>query len=91
MSVTGSPSDCNFSCVDMFFLHSLQALLHSMHKYFLRLLVDEERKPPPGESKVSPRSILQIDFPETNFIAVTAYQNEEVSEACAGLLTACAK
>lgn len=56
----------------------LQVLLHSMHKYFLRLLVDEERKPPPGESKLPPRPIIQVDFPETNFIAVTAYQNEEV-------------
>ena len=55
-----------------------QALLHSMHKYFLRLVIEEERKCPPGEPKQEPRPILSVEFPETTFIAVTAYQNEEV-------------
>ena len=58
--------------------YSLQALLHSMHKYFIRLVIDEERKSPPGEPKPVPRPILTMEFPETTFIAVTAYQNEEV-------------
>ena len=58
----------------------LQALLHSMHKYFLRLIVEEERKTPPGEEKLPARVVLQMDFPETTFIAVTAYQNEEVTQ-----------
>lgn len=57
-----------------------QALLHSMHKYFLRLIVEEERKTPPGEEKLPARVVLQMDFPETTFIAVTAYQNEEVTQ-----------
>lgn len=49
-----------------------------MHKYFLRLLVDEEKKAPPGEPKLPAKNILTQDFIETSFIAVTAYQNEEV-------------
>ena len=60
--------------------HFLQALLHSMHKYFLRLVIEEERKTPPGEDKLPAKTVLQMDFPETTFIAVTAYQNEEVTQ-----------
>lgn len=59
---------------------TLQALLHSMHKYFLRLVVEEERKSPPREEKLPAKTVLQMDFPETTFIAVTAYQNEEVTQ-----------
>ena len=51
------------------------ALLHSMHKYFIHLVIDEERKSPPGEPEPVPRPILTMELPET---AVTAYQNEEV-------------
>ena len=51
-----------------------------MHKYYLRLIVDEERKAPPGEEKQPPRNVLSLDFHETTFIAVTAYQNEEVGK-----------
>lgn len=59
----------------------MQALLHSMHKYFLRLLIEEEkRNPAGGEPKAQPRPILTMEFPETEFIAVTAYQNEEVRD-----------
>lgn len=54
-----------------------QALLYSMHKYFLRLIVEEERK---GEGKSSAKIALQADFRETTFVAVTAYQNEEVTQ-----------
>lgn len=77
-----------------------------MHKYFLRLYIEEEKKVPSqsasgekgekgdkerggGEEKSRPthqqtiaRPILSIEFPETTFIAVTAYQNEEVSLLC---------
>ena len=49
-----------------------------MHKYFLRLVIEEERKTALGEPKQPSRPILSIEFPETTFIAVTAYQNEEV-------------
>lgn len=51
-----------------------------MHKYFLRLIVEEERKSLPGEEKPSPRIVLRANFPETTFVAVTAYQNEEVTQ-----------
>lgn len=60
----------------------MQILLHSMHKYFLRLVVEEEHRPAPGERKGPPKTILSTDFPETTFIAVTAYQNEEVGFSC---------
>ena len=56
-----------------------QALLHSMHKYYLRLLVEEERRVVAGEERQPARNVLRLDFPETTFVAVTAYQNEEVS------------
>ena len=49
-----------------------------MHKYFIRLVIDKERNSPPGEPKPVPRPILTMEFPETTFIAVTAYQNKEV-------------
>lgn len=45
-----------------------------MHKYFLRLVVEEEHKFPPVEV------VFRADFPETTFVAVTAYQNEEVTQ-----------
>ncbi len=66
---------------------SFQALLHSMHKYYLRLVIEEERKPIPGEPKMPPRLIMSIEFPETTFIAVTAYQNEEVGVAVMGVVS----
>lgn len=49
-----------------------------MHKYYLSLYIEEERKTPTGEPRQAARTILSIEFPETTFIAVTAYQNEEV-------------
>ncbi len=51
-----------------------------MHKYFLRLHVEEEKKTPPGEERGPPKPIATVDFPETTFVAVTAYQNEEVTQ-----------
>ena len=50
-----------------------------MHKYFMRLIVEEENKHAPGS--VPSRNIVTIlSFPETEFVAVTAYQNEEVTQ-----------
>ena len=51
-----------------------------MHKYSLRLIIEEERKTPPGEDKQPAKIVLKTDFPETTFVAVTAYQNEEVTQ-----------
>lgn len=75
-----------------------------MHKYFLRLFIEEVKKVSPaggtpkengerekggvrGEEdkrhgvnqQMVSKSIMSIEFPETTFVAVTAYQNEEVS------------
>ena len=47
-------------------------MLHSLHKYQPRIHVIRVGAPD-GEQTVSTHS-----FPETQFIAVTAYQNEEV-------------
>lgn len=75
----------NVSCVAFYsckhFLAHIQALLYSMHKYFLRLVVEEERKIHiAGGEKPAPKVVLRTDFPETTFVAVTAYQNEEVTQ-----------
>ncbi len=51
-----------------------------MHKYFLRLIVEEERKMLSISDKLSSKVVFQADFPETTFVAVTAYQNEEVTQ-----------
>lgn len=57
----------------------LQALLYSMHKYFLRLIVEEDRKATADDKSLS-KVVAQLSFPETTFVAVTAYQNEEVTQ-----------
>ena len=51
-----------------------------MHKYYLRLIVEEERKMLSVDDKLSSKTVFQADFPETTFVAVTAYQNEEVTQ-----------
>lgn len=56
-----------------------QALLYSMHKYFIRLIVEEEYKAT-SEDKFPVKVVAQLSFPETTFVAVTAYQNEEVTQ-----------
>lgn len=55
-----------------------QVLLYSMHKYYARLVISEVKKVTSGKEAQPPRVVYQEDFPETTFIAVTAYQNEEV-------------
>ena len=60
-----------------------------MHKYFLRLVVEEERRLIPGEGRGHPKATISTEFPETTFVAVTAYQNEEVSVQVIGLWLAC--
>lgn len=49
-----------------------------MHKYYARLVISEVKKASSGKEAQPPRVVYQEDFPETTFIAVTAYQNEEV-------------
>lgn len=55
-----------------------QVLLYSMHKYYARLVISEVKKAGGSKETQPPRIVYQEDFPETTFIAVTAYQNEEV-------------
>ena len=49
-----------------------------MHKYYARLVISEVKKVSSGKEAQPPKIVYQEDFPETTFIAVTAYQNEEV-------------
>lgn len=46
-----------------------QIMLNSLHKYEPRILLE----------RVNERSFIPYPYPETQFIAVTAYQNEEVT------------
>ena len=48
-------------------------MLNSLHKYEPRLLIIKV------EANSSDRVIKTVNFPMTQFIAVTAYQNEEVT------------
>ena len=50
-----------------------------MHKYFIRLIVEEEYKAT-AEEKLPLKVVAQVCFPETTFVAVTAYQNEAVTQ-----------
>ena len=77
-----------------------------MHKYFLRLFIEEVKKVSSGggaahengerngekeggeedkrhtvNHQMVARSIMSVEFPETTFVAVTAYQNESVSSS----------
>lgn len=59
-----------FTCV--FLLRFLKIMLNSLHKYEPRIHIVRVGGPR--------RMITSHSFPETQFIAVTAYQNEEVSD-----------
>ena len=48
-------------------------MLNSLHKYEPRLHVVKVN------SRTQKKTILTFSFPETQFIAVTAYQNEEIT------------
>lgn len=54
---------------------NFQIVLNSMHKYQPRIHVIEVGSHGPNEQK----SLQTHAFPETQFIAVTAYQNTDVS------------
>ena len=57
-------------------------MLNSLHKYEPRLHIIKVDHRNPHQEK----TLLTYSFPETQFIAVTAYQNEEVSTTCPYLL-----
>ena len=48
---------------------SLQILLHTMHKYVMELVVEPEDHPE-----------IIIPIPDTEFMAVTAYQNSRITQ-----------
>jgi len=50
-----------------------QVVLNSLHKYQTRIHVIRM-------DSLEPRRVYTFDFPQTEFIAVTAYQNEEVTK-----------
>ena len=50
-----------------------QMMLNSLHKYQPRIHIVKV------DSREEKRTISTHSFPETQFVAVTAYQNEEVS------------
>lgn len=52
--------------------------LYTMHKYYLRLLIDEERKPYRENGKGISTPIIKVEFPETKFFAVTRHYNYDI-------------
>lgn len=58
-------------CVDSF-THNAQIVLNSMHKYQPRLHIFRHL------NKKDTEKAYSVDFPETEFMAVTAYQNDLV-------------
>jgi len=69
---------CKCVCV-----YDWQTILNSMHKYQPRLHVVKASDP----LRLSYSSMNTFAFPETRFIAVTAYQNEKVSRTIFILIT----
>jgi len=59
----------------VFCVFDVQTILNSMHKYQPRFHVVEAS----DHLRLSYHSMNTFAFPETRFIAVTAYQNEKVS------------
>lgn len=57
-----------------------QIILNSMHKYQPRLHV--LYTPPKSENITGTENHRTFIFPETKFMAVTAYQNQRVSDSC---------
>jgi hypothetical protein len=56
----------------------LQMLLNSMHKYSPRVYIMRLHDYFPSV----PQLVASAHFPDTDFIAVTAYQNEKVIQVC---------
>ena len=56
------------------FVFIWQTLLHSLHKYQPRIHIVRV-----GGTELDRQTIGMFSFEETQFIAVTAYQNEEVN------------
>lgn len=65
------------SVTEVFLFCFLQIMLNSLHKYEPQVHIVRVGGPH--------RMVMNCSFPETQFIAVTAYQNEEVGR-CHGVL-----
>lgn len=63
---------CTSDCCVIFFDFFSQIVLNSLHRYEPRITI----VPEPGQHETAP---VSTSFPETRFIAVTAYQNEQVN------------
>jgi hypothetical protein len=68
-------SGLRLTCTGSYIANIFQIVLNSMHKYQPRIHVIEVGSHGPNEQK----SLQTHAFPETQFIAVTAYQNTDVS------------
>ncbi|XP_037081628.1 T-box transcription factor TBX22-like, partial [Pollicipes pollicipes] len=57
-----------------------QISLHSMHKYLPRVHIQRTSDLlTPADQQIDPKRSLTFSFPETEFITVTAYQNQEIT------------
>lgn len=71
------------SCPSPLSVPPLQIILNSMHRYqprFHVVLVDPRR----DSERFAHQNFKSFSFPETQFMAVTAYQNHRVSPGAGG-------
>lgn len=65
--------------VDLFCSQTFQLILNSMHKYQPRVHIIRKRDHTASVINLKSEEMKTFTFPETNFIGVTAYQNQLVS------------
>jgi hypothetical protein len=83
---TGQPQNqvrfyFHFKFESKFSFHQMTLILNSMHKYMPRLNIVEvsgRSSDPTSSNRSNSSSKHTFTFPETQFIAVTAYQNTDV-------------
>lgn len=77
--------------VDISYFLSFQLILNSMHKYQPRVHIIRKRDHTASVINLKSEEMKTFTFPETNFIGVTAYQNQLVSQfsRCAVLNRTC--
>lgn len=66
---------------DLFCFQIFQLILNSMHKYQPRVHIIRKRDHTASVINLKSEEMKTFTFPETNFIGVTAYQNQLVSHA----------
>lgn len=65
--------------IDILWFQTLQLILNSMHKYQPRVHIIRKRDHTASVINLKSEEMKTFTFPETNFIGVTAYQNQLVS------------